>query len=394
MKIRPLFLLASAWLLSLPTALAAAPAAPAAPVANLLPAPPAINGTSWILVDFQSGQVLAENNADLHVPPASLTKLMTAYLVEQRVVSGNISEDVLVPISVNAWRTGGSRMFVQEGTQVKLSDLMQGLVIQSGNDAATALAEYVGGSTDAFANMMNAMAAQLGMKNTHYMNPTGLPDPDHYGTARDLATLAAHIIRDYPDHYALYKEKHFTWNNITQPNRLLLLWRDPRVDGLKTGHTEEAGYCQVTSAVDASGMRLIAVVMGTKSEEARAVETSKLLNYGFRFFQNYTAYEAGKTLVSPRLWLGKQNQIALGIREDLTVTVPNGSTDKLAASLTVNPSLRAPVKKGDVLGEVSIALDGKVLRSEPLVALEDVPEANIIARLWDHILMFFSSLFG
>lgn len=361
---------------------------------TLMPQAPTVDAKSWLLMDYQSGQVLAESDADEKLAPASLTKLMTAYIVEQQIDLGNISEDAMVPISVNAWKTGGSRMFVREGTQVKLSDLMHGLVIQSGNDAAVALAEYVAGSTDAFANMMNAMAQKLGMTHTHFENPTGLPHPDHYTTARDLATLAWHIIHDYPDHYQLYKIKNFTYNNITQPNRVLLLWRDPRVDGLKTGHTDEAGYCQVTSALDKSGMRMIAVVLGTKSEEARAVESEKLLNYGFRFFQNYTAYQAGKTLVSPRIWLGADNHIDLGIQQDLTVTVPNGTTDRLKADVQVNPDLRAPVQKGDKLGSVSISLDGKVVKSEPLVALKDVPEAGFFARLWDHILMFFMSFIG
>ena len=361
---------------------------------TLLPQPPSVDAKSWLLMDYQSGQVLAESDADEKLAPASLTKLMTAYIVEQQIDLGNISEDAMVPISVKAWKTGGSRMFVREGTQVKLSDLMHGLVIQSGNDAAVALAEYVAGSTDAFANMMNAMAKKIGMSHTHFENPTGLPHPDHYTTARDLATLAWHIIHDYPDHYQLYKLKSFTYNNITQPNRVLLLWRDPRVDGLKTGHTDEAGYCQVTSAIDKSGMRMIAVVLGTKSEEARAVESEKLLNYGFRFFQNYTAYQAGKTLVSPRLWLGTKNNIDLGIQQDLTITIPNGAGDRLKADVQVNPDLRAPVKKGDKLGSVSISLDGKVVKSEPLVALNDVPEAGFFARLWDHILMFFTSFIG
>lgn len=361
---------------------------------TLMPQAPSVDAKSWLLMDYQSGQVLAENDADEKLAPASLTKLMTAYIVEQQIDLGNISEDAMVPISVKAWKTGGSRMFIKEGTSVKLADLMHGLVIQSGNDAAVALAEYVAGSTDAFANMMNAMAKQLGMTHTHFINPTGLPHPDHYTTARDLSKLAWHIIHDYPDHYKLYKIKSFTYNNITQHNRVLLLWRDPRVDGLKTGHTDEAGYCQVTSAIDKNGMRMIAVVLGTKSEEARAVESEKLLNYGFRFYQNYTAYQAGKSLVAPRIWLGTENHIDLGIQQDLTITIPNGTSDKLKADVQVNPDLRAPVKKGDTLGSVSISLDGKVVKSEPLVALNDVPEAGFFARLWDHILMFFTSFIG
>jgi D-alanyl-D-alanine carboxypeptidase (penicillin-binding protein 5/6) len=239
--------------------------------------------------------------------------------------------------------------------------------------------------------MMNAMAQKLGMTNTHFENPTGLPHPDHYTTSRDLATLTWHIIHDYPDHFKLYDIKSFTYNNITQHNRVLLLWRDPRVDGMKTGHTDAAGYCQVTTAINKDGMRLIAVVMGTKSTEARAVESEKLLNYGFRFFQNYTAYQAGKTLASPRIWLGTENHVNIGIQHDLTVTVPNGSTGKLKVDTQIDSILKAPVKKGDKLGSISISLDGKVMKTEPLVALQDVPEAGFLSRLWDHILMFFES---
>lgn len=361
---------------------------------NITPQPPSIDAKSWILVDYKSGQVLAEHQADEMLPPASLTKLMTAYIVERQMERDNISDSDLVPISVKAWRTGGSRMFVREGTQVPISDLMQGLVVQSGNDAAVALAEYVAGSTGAFATIMNAIADQLDMTNSHFINPTGLPDPNHYTTARDLATLAAHIIKDYPEHYKLYKQKSFTYNNITQHNRVLLLWRDHRVDGLKTGHTKAAGYCQVTSGVDKNDMRMIAVVMGTKSTEARAVESEKLLNYGFRFFENYTAYETDKTLVSPRIWLGKDNHVDLGIAKELTVTIPHGASSRLSVDTKINSQLEAPVSAGDVLGTVSISLDGSVVKTEPLVALHAVPQAGFLSRIWDHILMFVSSLFS
>lgn len=366
----------------------------AAPTITIKPEPPKINGTAWFLIDYQSGQVLAQHNANTKLAPASLTKLMTAYIVEQQVNLGNISEDDMVPISVKAWKTGGSRMFLREGTRVKLSKLMKGLIVVSGNDAAVALAEYVAGSSGAFANMMNTMAAKLGMTNTHYMNPTGLPDKNHYSTAKDLATLAWHIIHDYPDHFKLYDIKSFTYNDITQHNRVLLLWRDPRVDGLKTGHTKEAGYCQVTTAIGKDGMRLIGVVMGTTSTEERAVESAKLINYGFRFFQNYTAYQAGKALVSPRIWLGTSNHVKLGITQDMTVTVPNGAAKHLKADVKVNPAIKAPITQGQQLGTVSLTLNGKLVKSEPLVALNAVPEAGLFSRLWDHIVMFVTSFFS
>lgn len=371
-------------LLSLSSTLAAA---------VVIPQPPSVDAKAWILMDYASGQILAEQQADEPLPPASLTKLMTAYIVEQQIDQGNISEDDQVPVSVKAWRTGGSRMFIQEGTQVLLSDLMKGLVVQSGNDAAVALAEYVAGGTDAFADIMNTVARSLGMSQSYFENPTGLPGQT-VSTSRDLAVLAWHIIHDYPQHYRLYKEKSFTYNNITQPNRVLLLWRDNRVDGLKTGHTEEAGYCQVVSAVDANGMRLIAVVMGTKSEEARAVESQKLLNYGFRFFRNHTAYKADTTLATPRLWLGKQNQVELGLTEDLTITIPQGAGNNLEVVTNINPDLKAPIAKGDKLGSVSIMLNGDTVKSADLVALHEVERAGFFARLWDHVLMFFSSFFS
>ncbi len=359
--------------------------------APLIPQPPKVNADAWILVDYQSLRVLAQHNADKELEPASLTKLMTAYIVEQQESLGNISSSDMVPVSVKAWRTGGSRMFIREGTRVKLDDLMHGLVIQSGNDAAVALAEYVAGSTGAFANMMNAMAKKLGMTHSHFENPTGLPHPNHYSSARDLATLAHNIIHDYPTHYKLYSVKTFTYNGITQHNRVTLLWRDPRVDGLKTGHTKAAGYCQVTSAKNEDGMRLIAVVMGTESEEARAVESEKLLNYGFRFFRNYTAYQAGESLVSPRVWLGEANHVDLAIKQDLVLTVPNGATDSLKPKVTVNPEIKAPIKKGQQLGTVSIQLNGDVIAQAPLVAMSEVKEAGFFSRLWDHIVMFFAS---
>lgn len=359
-----------------------------------VPYQPDVNAKSWILVDYQTGDVLTSHKADVEMPQASLTKLMTAYIVEKQIDRGLISENDMVPISVKAWRTNGSTMFLEPNTKVKLSELMKGLIVVSGNDAAVALAEYVAGSTQAFAQMMNAEARAMGLSHTHFMNPTGMPHKDHYSSARDLATLTAHIIRDFPKHFKLYDIKKFTYNDITQPNRVLLLWRDPRVDGMKTGHTKAAGYCEVTTAINDKGMRVIAVVMDTASPEARADESEKLISYGFRYFQNYTPYQGGKALVSPRVWLGESNKVDLGLAQDLTLSIPYGTQKKLDAKLEVNPDITAPIKKGQTLGHINMTLDGKSLKKVPLVALQDVPEAGFFARIWDHIVMFFMSFIG
>ncbi|AYG10001.1 D-alanyl-D-alanine carboxypeptidase [Pseudomonas fluorescens] len=367
--------------------------APAAWAVEMMPAPPQLAAKSYVLMDAASGNVLVENNGDQRLPPASLTKLMTAYIATLEIRRGQIGENDPVTVSENAWRTGGSRMFIKVGSQVSVSDLLHGIIIQSGNDASVALAEHIAGSEDAFADMMNKTVTDLGMTNSHFMNPTGLPNPDHYSSAHDMAILARAIIRVDPVHYAIYSQKEFFWNNIKQPNRNLLLWRDKTVDGLKTGHTDEAGYCMVSSAVR-DGQRLIAVVFGTNSEQARAAETQKLLTYGFRFFETQTFYQKGAELAQAPVWKGTERQVKAGLADDLTLTMPKGQLKKLAASMTMNPQLTAPIAKGDVIGKVEVKLDDKVVHSADLIALDAVEEGGIFRRVWDSIRLFFYGLFN
>ncbi|KIV65578.1 D-alanyl-D-alanine carboxypeptidase family protein [Pseudomonas otitidis] len=360
---------------------------------QILPAPPQLAAKSYVLMDAQSGQVLVENNGDERLPPASLTKLMTAYIATLEIRKGQIGENDPVTISEHAWRTGGSRMFVKVNTQVALSDLLHGIIIQSGNDASVAVSEHIAGSEDAFADMMNTTAEKLGMKNSHFMNATGLPNPEHYSSAHDMALLARAIIYEDPAHYAIYSQKEFFWNNIKQPNRNLLLWRDKTVDGLKTGHTDEAGYCLVASAVR-DNQRLIAVVFGTNSEQARAAETQKLLTYGFRFFETKTFYQKGTELAKAQVWKGTAREVKAGLANDLTMTLPKGQLQKLQAAMTLSPQLVAPIKQGDVIGKVEVKLDDKVVHSADLVALEAVEEGGFFRRLWDSIRLFFFGLFN
>ena len=359
---------------------------------SLIARPPQIAASGYILMDAASGQVLVAHNADERLPPASLTKMMTTYVADHELERGTISMDDEVLISVKAWRTGGSRMFVREGTRASLKDLLKGIIIVSGNDASVAVAEHIAGSEDAFADLMNRHAERLNMTNSRFRNATGLPAENHYTSARDMALLALAIINDFPEHYSLYAEKSFTYNNITQQNRNLLLWRDDRVDGLKTGHTEEAGYCLVASGKQGN-QRLISVVMGTDSEQARAVETQKLLTWGFRFFETYHAYGAGDVLSQVQVWMGKKDMLDIGPASDLVMTIPRNSQQRLKAEMKVHPDIRAPISKGDTLGSVVVSLDGEVLPDRPLVALNDVEQAGFFKRLWHRIRLFFAGLF-
>ncbi|WCD81344.1 MULTISPECIES: D-alanyl-D-alanine carboxypeptidase family protein [Pseudomonas] len=377
-------LLPAALLIAAPVALAAE---------QIVPSPPQLAAKAYVLMDAASGQVLVENAGDERLPPASLTKLMTAYIATLEIRKGQIGENDPVTISEHAWRTGGSRMFVQVNTQVSLSDLLHGIIIQSGNDASVAVAEHIAGSEDAFADMMNTTAEKLGMTGSHFMNATGLPNPEHYSTAHDMARLARAIIYEDPAHYAIYSQKEFFWNNIKQPNRNLLLWRDKTVDGLKTGHTEEAGFCLVASAVR-DNQRLIAVVFGTNSEQARAAETQKLLTYGFRFFETKTFYQKGAELAKAQVWKGASREVKAGLASDLTMTLPKGQLQKLQAAMTLSPQLVAPIKQGDVIGKVEVKLDDKVVHSADLVALEAVEEGGFFRRVWDSIRLFFYGLFN
>ncbi len=367
--------------------------APVALAQPIIPSAPQLAAKSYVLMDAASGKVLVENAGDERLPPASLTKLMTAYIATLEIQKGKIAESDMVTVSEKAWRTGGSRMFIQVNTQVSVDDLLHGIIIQSGNDASVAMAEYIAGSEEAFADLMNAAAQRLGMTNTNFVNSTGLPHPEHYSSASDMAKLARAIIYEDPAHYGIYAQKEFLWNNIKQPNRNLLLWRDKTVDGLKTGHTEEAGFCLVASAVR-DGMRLISVVFGTDSEQARAAETQKLLTYGFRFFETRTFYQQGVELAKSRVWKGQQDQVSAGLAKDLTLTVPRGQLDKLQAGMTLNPELTAPIQQGDVIGKVEVSLNDQVLQSTDLIALHAVEEGGLFRRFWDSIRLFFFNIFN
>ena len=374
-----------------PAAQAQDTAAPA--VLAPVPAPPVLGAKSYILQDFASGRILVEKNADLRVDPASITKLMTSYVVFNELAQGKLKLDDITTVSEKAWRTEGSRMFIEVNKQVRIEDLIKGMVIQSGNDASVALAEHIAGTEESFASMMNQYAAQLGLNDSHFVNATGLPDPDHFVTARDVATLSAAIIRQFPTYYAWYSEKEFTFNKIRQHNRNTLLWRDPAVDGLKTGHTEAAGYCLVASAKQ-KGMRLISAVMGAESQRARVADVQALLNYGFRFFETHQLYQAGQSLTETQVWKGKVDKVSLGIKDELFVTIRRGRYDDLDARVTINPQLSAPINIGQTLGQLQIYLDQKEIVSSPLIAMTEVPEAGFFGRSYDGISLWFAGLFG
>jgi D-alanyl-D-alanine carboxypeptidase (penicillin-binding protein 5/6) len=358
----------------------------------LIPSPPQIAGSSYLLMDAKSGRIIMDENSHERLPPASLTKMMTAYIVERELDEGRISKTDMVPISVHAWKTQGSRTFVREGTSVPVGTLIKGVIIQSGNDASVALAEFIAGSEGAFVDIMNQQAQLLGMKDTHFENATGLPAENHYSTAYDLAILARAIITDYPENYPVYAEKQFTYNNIRQPNRNSLLWRDDSVDGLKTGHTEEAGYCLVASA-KRDNTRFIAVVMGTNSSAARAQEVQKMLNYGFRYYQSERLFTPGQELIQAQVWGGQSDNLSVGLTKDVYVTIPRGSRNDLESTVELDSVIKAPVKAGDELGRVKVSLGGDVLVDQPVLALNDVPEGGFFKRIWDAIKLFFVQLF-
>tara|TARA_Y100000782_G_scaffold69448_1_gene75320 strand:- start:5006 stop:6163 length:1158 start_codon:yes stop_codon:yes gene_type:complete len=360
---------------------------------SLIPAEPQIAAKAYLVIDADTGKVIAARNENTRFAPASLTKMMTAYILEYELSKGNVGEEDLVLVSEKAWRTQGSRMFIREGTQVRLGDLMKGIVIQSGNDASVAAAEHIAGSEAAFADLMNQHARLLGMKNTNFLNATGLPGEGHISSAFDLAVLAKAIIQDFPEHYGMYSEKYFTYNKIRQPNRNKLLWRDKTVDGLKTGYTDAAGYCLVASA-KRDGMRLISVVLGTKDEEARARESQKLLSYAFRYYRTHKLYENDVVLNTAKVWSGTRDQLRMGVTESLSVTIPRGQADKLQATMDIDRVITAPIAKGQELGKVRVTLEGELVTEVPLVSMDAIPEAGLLKRIWHAILLFFTSLIG
>ncbi|QDP00836.1 serine hydrolase [Thalassotalea sp. PS06] len=360
--------------------------------ATIIPDAPKINAEGYILLDFDTGKIITEGNADVQLEPASLTKMMTSYIIGKEIQAGNINKTDLVPISENAWAKNfpdSSKMFIEVGTEVPVDLLNQGIIVASGNDACVAMAEHIAGSESAFADLMNAHSQQLQMLGTNFQNSHGLSGNEHYTTPRDMATLAAALIRDVPDEYALYKQKSFTYNNIKQYNRNSLLWdKSMNVDGLKTGHHSKAGYNLVTSATKGD-MRLISVVMGAKSEQARKIESKKLLNYGFRFFETYTAFEAGDTFATNRVWMGDQEEVDLGIITDAKITIPRGQRKNLEANFVLDRQLEAPLSKGEVVGTVTLELEGETVAEYPLVTLQEINEGGMFSRAVDYIKLQF-----
>ncbi|GEK08744.1 serine hydrolase [Pseudoalteromonas peptidolytica] len=356
--------------------------------AQIIPSPPQVSAKGYFLMDFTTGKVIAEGNADTKLAPASLTKMMTSYVIGTEIEAGNISPTDMVTISEKAWAKnfpGSSVMFIEVGKQVSVDDLNHGIIIQSGNDACVAMAEHIAGSESAFADLMNAHAKKLGMDNTHFVNSHGLDTDEHFTTPRDMATLGAALISDVPDEYALYKIKSFTYNGIKQYNRNSLLWdASLEVDGIKTGHTSEAGFSLVTSAMK-DDMRLVAVVMGTESERARKVESKKLLNYGFRFFETITPYQAGDAFADQRVWMGNKETVSLGIMEDTPITIPRGQSKNLKANFELDKTLEAPLAKGTKVGTLFLQLDGEDIAQYPLVTLEEIQEGGFFSKIYDYL---------
>ena len=355
-----------------------------------LPIPPApqLNAKAWLLLDASSGLPLAEKDADARVEPASLTKLMTAYLAFSAIKEGRLKMDQTLPVSEKAWRAEGSRMFLEPTKPAKVEDLLRGMIIQSGNDACIVLAEAIAGSEEGFASMMNQMAKRLGMTRTHFMNSTGLPHAEHYTTARDLGRLATALINTFPEHYKLYAEREFTYNGIRQPNRNRLLYMDPSVDGVKTGHTDRAGYCLIASG-QRDKRRLLSVVLGANSDTGRAMESQKLLNYGFQFFETVRLYPGNKAVSTLRIYKGSTSDLQAGFPQDLYVTVPRGTASRIDAKVVTQQPMLAPVNRGDKVGSLRLTVDGELVGDYPLRALHDVPVAGLLGRGWDSLLLMF-----
>ncbi len=359
----------------------------------ITPSAPSIDAKSYILIDANSGKILAEKNSDTHLAPASLTKLMSLYVISSALKSGTIHVDDKVRISTKAWKTGGSRMFVKAGDEVPVKDLMQGIVVASGNDATVAMAEYVAGTEEAFTNIMNAQAKNLGMNDSHFLDSTGLPNPNHYSTARDLATLARAITQTYPEDYKLFSEKAFTYNNIHQSNRNRLLWHYQYADGLKTGHTDDAGYCLVASAIK-DGTRLISVIMGAPNDQARTEDSIRLLTYGYRFFETHKLYNAAGEVTRARVWKGVNKETALGFTKDFYVTIPAGQVKNIQANINLNQPIKAPITQGETYGTLNIVLNGQVLASQPLIALSNNAKGGFWRGIADSLSYNYKKMFS
>ena len=363
--------------------------------ATVLSTPPELNNKSYVLMDYETGQILAAKNENEKLAPASMTKMMTSYIIEQKLLKGELIEDEKVRMNESAWCRGSSTescMYVPLNGTATALEMLRGIIIQSGNDASKAMAEHIAGNEGTFAYMMNEEAKRMGMTNTHFINSTGMPADGHYSTAKDMATLAQHIIHDSSKYYPIYSEKEFTYNGIKQGNRNALLYTDPSVDGLKTGHTEEAGYC-VTTSSKRGPMRLISVVFGTPTIQERATQTRSLLAWGFANFETVKVQPANQVLAKAKVYFGKENEVQIGLAENFNVTMPKGKADAIKTQLVVQPKLTAPLQKGQVVGKYVASLDGKVISEKPLVALQAVEEAGFFARLIDHIKQFFANLF-
>ncbi len=360
-------------------------------IPSIVPSAPSSPANAYVLKDFHSGKIIAEQNADKRLQPASLTKIMTGFVIMNELRSGNIQMTDMVTISKKAWRMPGSKMFIEVGKQVSVEDLIKGMVIQSGNDASVALAEHVAGSEEVFVELMNSYAKKLGMDATNYMNATGLPHKNHYTTARDQSILTRALINTFPVKYYWYSQRSFTFNGITQHNRNRLLWQDPSVDGLKTGHTSASGYSLVSSA-KRNDMRLISVVLGTNTAKSRVQESQKILNFGFRFFETHKLYKSLQRLDDARVWEGKQDIVGLGLMNDLYITIPRGQYKNLVIETVIQPNIVAKISKNQVLGELQISLNNKVIAQEPLVALNEVEEGSFFKKIIDQIRQLFQSI--
>lgn len=360
---------------------------------TIAPTAPNLDAKGYILIDAASGKVLAEKNADVRMPPASLTKLMSLYIISDALKNGSIHPDDKVRISSKAWKTTGSRMFVKVNDEVPVKDLLQGIIVASGNDASVAMAEYIAGTEETFASMMNSQAKNLHMNNSHFLDSTGLPNPNHYSTPRDLAILAQAITKNFPDDYKLFSEKWFVYNGIRQPNRNRLLWRFQYADGLKTGHTDDAGFCLVASA-NKNGMRLISVIMGATSDEARTEESIRLLTYGYRFFETHKLYSANTSLAKIRVWKGQNKETSMGVTHDFYVTIPVGQYKNIQANVQVIDPLKAPIVKGESYGKINIVLNNQIIASEPLIALENNEKGSLWRRMTDTLHFGFNKVFS